>query len=285
MNKRHQKYVRQRSNAYILSKQPTPSVEGKRPFDYLRDWVGLATATGIFSALLYLAGRSFASGYFRAMNIPSYQVSFSIWEYGQVAWLPLLIYPTIMFGSAGLLSLLLSAINDWLGPYIKKFKEWVWKIFNKKDTKASSNMGFSKETRRWFIVVMVSILAILSILVVDGTLYFVYKWGELSGLINVVHNSAEIEVSSESPLPLQNEVVDNQSYYLYENHQMLTFNNNKYYMFNSIDTVTCRPLEVFVVDSSNLIQVDIMKPISLDHKCSKEIPVGIYSTIVYLFFK
>jgi hypothetical protein len=241
--------------------------------------------TGIFSALLYLAGRSFASGYFVAMNIPSYQVGFSIWEYGEVAWLPMLIYPTIMFGAAGLLGLLFSALNDWIRPRIEKIKGWAEKAFKKKGSKASSAIVFSKETRRWFIVVMVSILAILCVLIVDSTLRFVYNWGELSGLINVVRNSAEVDVSSESHLHLQNEDANNQSYYLYKDLQMLTFNNNKYYFFNSIDSVTCKPLEIFVLDSSSLIQVDIKKAVSLDDKCSKEIPVGIFSTIIYLLRK
>ena len=52
----------------------------------------LAALAGVFGGLLYLAGRAFASGYFGAMNIPDYQVRFSLQDYGTVSWLPLFLF-------------------------------------------------------------------------------------------------------------------------------------------------------------------------------------------------
>ena len=52
------------------------STGSKRSFESLRELIGLASAgAGIFAALLYLAGRSFAGGYFEAMNIPHYSIN------------------------------------------------------------------------------------------------------------------------------------------------------------------------------------------------------------------
>ena len=92
-----------------------PIASGKRSLESLRDLVGLVSAsTGIFAVLLYLAGRSFAGGYFEAMNIPSYQVSFSIWEYGEVGWLPMLLYPIRMMIFSGIFWGGLAMLDDWL---------------------------------------------------------------------------------------------------------------------------------------------------------------------------
>lgn len=283
MYKRVQRYSRQRS-INVFTKESESNV--KRPLESLRELLGLATAgAGIFAALLYLAGRRFASGYFEAMNIPNYQVNFSLWEYGEVAWLPMLIYPTIIFGGGALIGLILSALQDWISPLIKSLIEWIAKALKKNNAAPSSRSSFSKRTRRWLVIVLISILVLMSVFIIDSTLYFVYKWGELSGLINVVQNSAQIDLDSISPLHLLNEDTSNQSYHLYKDYQMLTFNENKYYVFNNIDPVTCKPLQVFVVDSSNLIQVNIKQPISLEGKCSKEIPAGLFATTAYLFTK
>lgn len=37
--------------------------------------------TGLIVAVLWLVGRYYAPGYFRAMYIPSFQINLSVWEY------------------------------------------------------------------------------------------------------------------------------------------------------------------------------------------------------------
>ncbi|WKZ37743.1 MAG: hypothetical protein QY332_07330 [Anaerolineales bacterium] len=284
MNKKSLNQARQRS-IHVYMKQQLSQSEGKRPLESVREIIGLATASAsIFVALLYLAGRRFASGYFEAMNIPNYQVNFSVSEYGEVAWLPMLIYPAIILGSAALIGVIFSALQDWATPQIKHIVEWLGNSFEKKNS-TPFRTGFSKQTKQWLVNILISIIVILSTLIIDSTLYFVYKWGELSGLINVVNNSAQIDLVSISPLHLLNEDASNQSFRLYKDYQMLTFNENKYYVFDDIDPATCKPLQVYVIDSPNLIQVNIKQPISLESKCSKKIPVGLFPTIEYLFTK
>jgi hypothetical protein len=46
----------------------------------------LGGLTGIVVAIFWISGRSYMKGYFSAMNIPSSQISFSIWEYAETSW-------------------------------------------------------------------------------------------------------------------------------------------------------------------------------------------------------
>src|SRR5919109_516943 len=48
--------------------------------------------TGVIVAILWLAGRFYMTGYLRALNIPAFQVSFSIWEYAETSWSRLIFY-------------------------------------------------------------------------------------------------------------------------------------------------------------------------------------------------
>jgi hypothetical protein len=45
----------------------------------------LGGAAIVFAALLWYLGRKYGHGYFESMNIPLFQLTFSIWEYGEVS--------------------------------------------------------------------------------------------------------------------------------------------------------------------------------------------------------
>ena len=83
----------------------------------------------VFVALLYLAGRSFATGYFSAMNIPSYQVTFSLWEYGEATWVPMLIYAAAILGVDGLVGgFVWTLLGWWIIPQLNRFDGWLRKL-------------------------------------------------------------------------------------------------------------------------------------------------------------
>lgn len=46
----------------------------------------LGGITALAAVLLWYLGRRYGDGYFRALNIPFFEVDFSIWEYGEVSW-------------------------------------------------------------------------------------------------------------------------------------------------------------------------------------------------------
>jgi hypothetical protein len=243
----------------------------------LREWIGLIGAgTGIFSALLYLAGRSFASGYFEAMNIPHYMVTFSIWEYGEVGWFPMLVFPagmmliggifwTIVYGLGSWLSPLAFAVGKWLGKWIK-IKPPAWKL-----------PEFSFQTRiAWKLTsFMVSIL--IFIFFVGFALQYIQDRGAENGQLVVLEKAAKVELVSAVPMTLDNpSLVTSQAgqngnqFYAYKGFHLLTVNGGKYYLFKEIDPVTCKPLQIYVIDADQYNQVNLWAAESLSSQCLKK---------------
>ena len=89
----------------------------------IREIVGIIAGAGsAFVALFWLAGRFYASGYFNAMGIPSFQVSFSIWEYAEVSWFPLIMYSMIV---VALGSLITGGLLNIIYPLFTRFDDWL----------------------------------------------------------------------------------------------------------------------------------------------------------------
>ncbi len=150
MKKRFQKH-RRGGNIHIFVEQSQSQAGGKRPFESLREWIGLIVASaGIFAALLYLTGHSFASGYFAAMNIPSYHVSFSIWEYGVNAWIPLFLFPIVMIILLGFLGGVFSLFSDWTFPLRAQFQNRLKKKF-RFFSQTWQLPERSQNTKQWFV--------------------------------------------------------------------------------------------------------------------------------------
>jgi len=286
----------QTDSVQIVEKQPFHNAKTGNLFEIMRDWVGLfVTLTGIFSVLLYIAGRSFAAGYFAAMNIPSYQVSFSIWEYGEVGWLPMVLYPLIMFAAAGLswgilhfllawLSTLFVRLMNWLKQrnISPKFKlpawiantiNWIRKIL-KSIWSAIKPPPLSLYAKIAFVFPVLSFIALLILLFAGYTLEYIYNIGRDNGRKMVLENSPQIELISSSIIPLESTntiapQLTKDGIYIYQGFHLLTSNNGKYYLFNEIDKETCKPTKVYIIDSGQNIQVNLLPPVSLADQCSK----------------
>jgi len=285
MYKRVQRRSRQRS-INIFTKES--AANSKRPLESLRELIGLATAgAGIFAALLYLAGRSFANSYFAAMNIPGYQVSFSLWEYGEVAWLPLFLYPIGMIILSSFLGGVFSTISDLTSPLCAYLWDWLKKKI-KFRLPALHLPEQSRKTKLWFAIANYVFIVLLFVFIIIFTLQAVSQYGKLNGQLTVLENAAQIELISAVPLGDNNLAAvqsSGQGYYFYKGFHLLTFNNGKYYLFKEIDSVTCKPSQVYVIDSANLVQVNIAQAVSLEKECSKNIPKDIISIILFLFSK
>ncbi len=245
-----------------------------RPLESLREMIGLVSAgAGIFSALPYLAGRSFASGYFSAMNIPNYQVSFSLWEYGEVAWIPLLLYTIGMMTLSGFLGGVLNIILDWLSPSIVRFLSWL----KNKITIRSPRFRFpesSRETKLWFAVSKNSFSLLVLMGLVILTLQFVSDFGKLNGQLHILEGSAQLEIISSIPIVLDDSnpvsvQLSGQDYYVFKSFHLLTFNDGKYYLFKEIDPVTCKPSKVYVINAEQNLQVNLLPVESLAGQCQK----------------
>lgn len=264
---------------------PAQNESKTRPFESLRDLIGLISAgAGVFAALLYLAGRSFAGGYFSAMNIPSYQVSFSLWEYGEVAWIPLLLYPVGMMALTSFLSGVFSRILDWLSPLIVRFIYWLKTIITIKLPSIHLPES-SRLTKFWFATARNSFFILLLMALVIFTLQFVSEFGKLNGQIHILENSAQVELISAIPMALDDNQLSatqasRQDYYIYKGLHLLTVNAGKYYLFKEIDPATCKPLKVYVINADQDLQLNLLPTKSLAGQCHQDTSPQVTATPV-----
>lgn len=250
--------------------------EKKRLIESLREWIGLISAgTGIFAALLYLAGRSFASGYFEAMNIPHYMVSFSIWEYGEVGWFPMVLYPIGMMILGGFFWTVVYGIGGWLAPVGVAFGKWIgkrikirWPTWKLPEISRQAKVAYKLTN------VMVSTFACL--IFVGYALQFVRDQGAINGQLIILERAAKVELVAATPMTLDGASImttpigqgENQ-YFVYKGFRLLTFNGDKYYLFKEIDPVTCKPLQVYVIDAEQYKQIHLSAAESLSSQCQK----------------
>lgn len=239
------------------------------PFESARDMVGVISAgAGIFTALLYLTGRYYASGYFSAMNIPSYQVNFSIWEYGEVAWLPLLLFPaTIMIVSIILIQPLQKA-ESWISGKISELLMFINSTLDPERSKPTkkNNVNLLKKFANSFPVFFA--LVILTTAILQSAASF----GAFNGRWAVLLFSPRAEIVSEKLLSVgaMPEPIGNGAPFVYKGFHLLVFNNGKYYLFNEIDPNTCKPLKVYVIDSSHLVQINLQSSTPVVSQCENE---------------
>jgi hypothetical protein len=208
----------------------------------------LGGITGIIVAILWLGGRFYADGYFSAMNIPSYQINFSIWEYAETSWMRLIFYflekiyaPLVLLATIFLAIFLSTAILQHIFPKLK--------IVDALKNLESEINKLRKSYRPIFVFSLSSYfiyLMLLAFLDINASGYAV-------GRSSVLTKSYSIEVYSKSTLPLgAGHVVPNVPSTLIKYHglHLLTYNNGKYYLFRDIDPITCKPIQVFIVADS-----------------------------------
>lgn len=243
-----------------------------RPFETMREIVGIASASvGIFAALLYLAGRSFASGYFAAMNIPEYQLTFSLSEYGAAAWFPLFLYPIGMIVISSLIGGILSTLSDWTLSIRTKVSNWLkQKVFSKFSPIRLPELG--QKTKLWFLIADRAFFVFLFVLLVISTLYAVQQYGGWVGKNNVLQFSSQVELVSGIPLALENgelplEKIGGHDYFIYKGLHLLTVNDGKYYLFKEVDYTTCKPSKVYVVERREALQINLLPAVPLVDQC------------------
>ncbi len=237
----------------------------------LRDMVGLlAAGAGIFTALLYLAGRGFASGYFSAMNIPEYKVSFSLQEYGAVSWLPLFLFPTVAIGLGSVLAGMLSRISDCMAPLFSRLRDWLHQHVVLK-LRLPGLPEASRQTKNWFGIARFAYLLFLLFLMISATFYVSTWYGGWSGREYLLKSSPLVEIGSRTPQPLGTATVLSDpiagEQYWYTGFRMLTFNGGMYYLFKDIDPATCKPGRVYAIQERESLQVNLLPARSIVEEC------------------
>jgi hypothetical protein len=249
----------------------SPSSTGKNTlFRPVREWVGvLGAAAGLFAALLYLAGRSYISGYFGAMNFPDYMVSFSLQEYSFFAWLPMFAYPIFVLAFGGLVWGVFYTLRDWLSPWFTRLINWIIKILKWKPPTIRLPK-LPRDAHLMFGLFGTGIFFSILILFVSSTLTVVRQIGEIDGKAALLEKSMFVDLISTMPVLSETvNVVTGQegTFYIYKGFRLLHINNGKYYLFKEIDSVTCKPRQVYIVNSDQFKQVNLTPATSLKNSC------------------
>ncbi len=222
--------------------------------------------TGLVVAILWQAGRFYVNGYFSAMNIPIFQINFSVWEYAEVSWFRLFVYfisklslPLLVISSGGAVSILVALILQRVFPRLKIEKgiQKIRGLFEEIWRQSKAVFGIS------FIILLVYFL----------TLSFqdLQRSGEKAGKQVVLYQSHSVEVYSPEELSLGSaSVVPDTTPLLfhYNGLKLLTYNNGKYYLFREVNSETCKPEQVFIVENSENIHIVLGEITPVDGPCS-----------------
>lgn len=247
--------------------------ESKSIIGHVRDTLGLvAAASGILIAVLWISGRIFAGAFFGQLGIPLYQVTFPIWEYAEIAWLPLLLYVLAMTAGVSLVA----AFASWvLAGAFAKLDEWLFK--QKKQSKPiNENIEYYRQQAKFFLGVAVFVVWLASF---SPLVYFADQWmrivGESSGRARVLESALQVEILAANPLDLGDATVrpaisntGASELYVYTDLKLLIYNNGKYYLFRDIDPATCKPLQVYIVDEKQIAQANLAPAVSLASQCN-----------------
>jgi hypothetical protein len=224
----------------------------------------LGGVTGVIIAILWVAGRFYAAGYFGAMNIPAFQINFSIWEYAELSWLKLIFFflkkiylPLVILAGISLVPLL-AFILQGIFPKLKIF-DTVKNIVSQ--IRRLSGIGY---VLAFSIIIYFSYLLLLSFIDINRT-------GQVEGKNIVLTSSYAVEVFSRDFLPIGTaKVLSNTAPTLmqYSGLRLLTFNNGKYYLFRDLDPVTCKPSQVFIIPDTPEIHITLSAIVPIDVPCT-----------------
>ena len=220
-------------------------------------------------AILWLGGRFYMAGYFGAMNIPAFQINFSVWEYAEAAWSRVIIYflrqifiPVILASSIALSSLVIILALQRVFPKLK--------LVGLLDGMVLQVQKLPGEFKR--IVAFVLLMYFIYILFDLST--DINVSGQEQGRATVLTSSYAVEVYSKSYLPLgAAQVVPNTTSTLlhYDGLRLLTFNNGKYYLFRDIDPITCRPAQVFIISDNPDVHLAVSSVTPIDAPCAETV--------------
>ena len=209
------------------------------------------------------------------MNIPEYMISFTLQEYGVIAWMPILVYPIATMIIGGLIWGIFSFILDLIDSVSKRLVEWIRKIIDKvsMDIKLPK---FSLLTKQMFSLAGKGFLVLFIVIYILITMDLVSKIGTVLGRTTLLNESHPVEIISPILLPLVNsEQIITQTTSLtnqkssYKDFRLLIFNNGKYFLFKELDPLTCKPLQVFILEKDQIEQIILSPATSLAGECQQ----------------
>jgi hypothetical protein len=226
----------------------------------------LGGITGIIVAILWLAGRFYMAGYFGAMNIPAFQINFSVWEYAEAAWSRVILYflrqifiPLILASSVALASLVTILALQSLFPKLKLVGLLEGIILQVQNLPGRFKSVLAFVLIMYFIYILLDMSTNINVS------------GQDQGRVTVLTRSYAVEVYSKDYLPLGSpEVMSNTTPTLmhYSGLRLLTFNNGRYYLFRDVDPITCRPSQVFIISDNADVHLTVSPVAPVDAPCA-----------------
>jgi hypothetical protein len=237
----------------------------------VREIIGILSAfAGLLAALIYLSGRYYSLGYYAAMNVPEYMISYSIMEYGAIAWQSIVLQPTILFlvssGGFYLILKLLQLLYNW--KPIFQFIDKLRKKINKNLT-ISQKLNDNDLQKVYSFVFIFSLFLLMIAITFSSVLSSIYQQGYTNGNKNLLGKSQRIQIQSSSPIYMDNQLVILQSgeKYFFDDFFLLVLNKGKYYLFKELDPNTCKPSQVYIIDESKIDQVILSPAEDLSDQC------------------
>lgn len=281
-------------------------IVSKISLDTFKDFLAiLGGTTALLVALLWYLGRQDRQGYYETLNIPVGQLSFSVWDYGEVAWsyaflffalfyfyvfftirmvnglsVTRLLYKTAssnakrVFFVVILVVSFLILIQNWnIGNKICLLALVINIIFNAvfpETTNYSSTSNRIIEIISFVLVVPTMIILMQS---------FAYNQGTASGRKYILEKATGVKIGLSDPLiagVTEKKIsIGNKDMALYDDFFLLEYNNGRYFLFRSIDSSSCKPTNVYVIKEED---VRVVEYITAKHLSSPCIPSTITVT-------
>jgi hypothetical protein len=228
----------------------------------------ILSLSGITLAIFWLTGRSYASGFFSAMNIPDYLLNFTLYEYAEVSWFITISIVLIIFILACIVviisELLRQYIINTIIPIIRKMLQKRRKTTKKKNK--LPELSFYAN----ILVGLIAISQFIIIILISQTL--LYSFGEYNGKIRVMQSTMAVDITTTTPINIENLQIatnsNNEKFYSYKGMRLLIYNNGKYFLFQDIDPSTCKPKMVYIINEKDITLLNLYKADNVISVCN-----------------
>ena len=243
------------------------SQDAKNNFSFQEALTVFGGLTGLVVAILWQGGRFYISGYYKAMNISPFQISYSIWEYAEYSWFRLIVYFLAKVSLPFLVIILGSSFLIFLTLFLERLLPQL-----KLATAIEQILSLSKNVWRHTKAIFIAIFLIIVISFLASSFADLSNLGRLDGQRYVLLQSREVQIYSKEALPLESSATNKNSLsnlFYYTDLRLLTNNNGKYYLFRDINLETCKPKQVFVIKDTEDIYIVLGDIVAFDNSCSE----------------
>ena len=257
--------------------------------------------TGVVVALLWVLGRNYGRGYYNTIRIPLFQVSLSIWEYGELGWQLLLVgayiaaiilvveigsrlpinplprFVKIIIWFVCSLSPLLFLrgdihLNSKIYIYISLLFVYTLTLIRTvgEDSEENAKQGILQAHDHRFDRFLGWVLLIF--LIVSFMLTTAYDVGTIDGRSFATGKSMKIRLILTKPLITDipyniNNINTDSKIYIYDRLYLLLHNDKNYFVFQGLNQ-QCEPSHVYVIQDDQVQSVEYIDDKPLNPNCT-----------------